>query len=106
VNRTFFDIVAESGISFTAVEKSNFPLPSLGPVLHKLSIDLHHGSGFFVLRGLQSSKYSREDNIFIYLGVSSYVGSRRGRINPRGEMICKSSLAFKMTCKITHLQPT
>lgn len=31
------------------------------------------------MRGLQPDKYSIEDNIIIYTGVSSYIGSVRGR---------------------------
>lgn len=79
--------VKERKIEYPALCKHNFILPSLGPVLQRLSFDLHNGKGFFVLRGLQPSKYSREDNIIIYLGLSSWVGPRRGRVNPRGDMI-------------------
>jgi len=32
-----------------------------------------------VLRGLQVEKYTREENVIIYAGVSSHVASRRGR---------------------------
>jgi hypothetical protein len=32
-----------------------------------------------VLHGLQVHRYSREENIIIYTGVSSYIGSIRGR---------------------------
>ncbi|CAO2649321.1 Nn.00g067060.m01.CDS01 [Neocucurbitaria sp. VM-36] len=79
--------VKENGISFSAVDTHNFVLQGLGPVLMKLSVKLHQGIGFFVLKGLEPATYSREDNIIIYLGVSSYIGSRRGRVNPRGDMI-------------------
>ncbi|KAJ5937919.1 hypothetical protein N7454_004261 [Penicillium verhagenii] len=72
--------------SFKALEKplghiseSTFPLPNLRPVLRDLSSELHKGRGFFVLRGLRIDSYSREDNVIIYTGVSSHVGSIRGR---------------------------
>lgn len=40
---------------------------------------MQSGRGFFVLRGLKPDNYSIEDNIIIYTGVSSYIGSVRGR---------------------------
>lgn len=40
---------------------------------------MQSGRGFFVLRGLTPDKYSIEDNIIIYTGVSSYIGPIRGR---------------------------
>ena len=43
-----------------------------------LSRELHTGRGFFVLKTIPVDSYSREDNILIYAGVSSYVGNRRG----------------------------
>jgi len=57
---------------------STFPLPNLGPVLRGLSNELHNGRGFFVLRTIPVDNYSREDNVLIYAGVSSYVGELRG----------------------------
>ncbi|CAG9954286.1 unnamed protein product [Clonostachys rosea f. rosea IK726] len=36
-------------------------------------------TGFFVIRGLDVDKYTREENIIIYTGVSSHIGSIRGR---------------------------
>ncbi|KAJ5806550.1 uncharacterized protein N7503_004152 [Penicillium pulvis] len=72
--------------SFKALEKPlgyinefTFPLPSLRPTLRDLSKELHNGRGFFVLRGLRIDNYPREDNVIIYTGVSSHVGSIRGR---------------------------
>jgi hypothetical protein len=53
-------------------------LPKLGPVLRGLSKELHDGRGFFVLRTIPIDNYSREDNIVIYAGLSSYVGELRG----------------------------
>jgi hypothetical protein len=47
--------------------------------LRRLSAELHTGHGFFVLRGLQVDKYTREENIIIYAGVSAHVASQRGR---------------------------
>ena len=43
-----------------------------------LARELHTGRGFFVLKTIPVDSYSREDNILIYAGVSSYVGNKRG----------------------------
>lgn len=64
---------------FGYINQTTFPLPTLRPVLRDLSKELHNGRGFFVLRGLRIDRYSREDNIIIYTGVSSHIGSIRGR---------------------------
>lgn len=72
------------GKSFGYISADTFPLPTLGPILRNLSKELHTGRGFFVLRTIPVDKYSREDNVLIYAGVSSYVGSRRG-VQERGE---------------------
>ena len=48
-------------------------------MLRREAKTLQSGRGFFVLRGLQVDKYSREENIIMYTGVSSYIGSIRGR---------------------------
>ena len=61
------------------ISRSTFPLPTLSPLLREEARQLHSGRGFFVLRGLQPDKYSIEENIIIYAGVSSYIGSIRGR---------------------------
>ena len=60
------------------VSPSTFPLPNVGPVLRGLSNELHNGRGFFVLRTIPVDNYSREDNVLIYSGISSYVGELRG----------------------------
>lgn len=60
------------------ISQSTFPLPTLGSVLSGISRELHTGRGFSVLRGIPVASYSREDNVIIYAGVSSYVGELRG----------------------------
>jgi hypothetical protein len=71
---------------FPALEKplgfispSTFPLPTLLSVLRLTSYNIHFGRGFAVLRGLDVDSYSREENIIIYAGISSHIGSIRGR---------------------------
>ncbi|KAG0647273.1 Satratoxin biosynthesis SC3 cluster 17 [Hyphodiscus hymeniophilus] len=61
------------------VNQTSFPLPKPSPLLRQYARDPQSGRGFFVLRGLQPDKYNIEDNIIIHSGVSSYIGSIRGR---------------------------
>jgi len=65
------------------INQTTFPLPALHSVLREHAKELQSGRGFFVLRGLQVDKYSVEDNITIYAGVSSHIGNVRGRQDSR-----------------------
>ncbi|KAL1959403.1 hypothetical protein VTO42DRAFT_2206 [Malbranchea cinnamomea] len=61
------------------VNQGTFPLPNLHSTLRAISDELHNGHGFKVIRGLPVDKYSREENIIIYVGVSSHIAPLRGR---------------------------
>lgn len=76
-----------SGLDLENINQFTFPLPKLGPALEDLTHQVHEGCGFAVLRGLQPWTYSKEENIIIYLGLSSYIGERRGRQNLAGSKL-------------------
>ncbi|KAK7035824.1 Clavaminate synthase-like protein [Favolaschia claudopus] len=61
------------------INKETFPLPTLSAELWKLAEVLYNGRGFFVLREIPIDKYSRRELAIIYAGLSSHVGSGRGR---------------------------
>lgn len=61
----------------------------LGPKLRALSLRVHEGEGFFVLRGLQPWKYRRIENTIAFTGISSYIGNRRGVQSPGGPVMSK-----------------
>ncbi|RGP76569.1 hypothetical protein FLONG3_5231 [Fusarium longipes] len=61
------------------ISQETFPLPKTHDELRRLSRELHYGHGFFVLRGLDVDRYTREENIIIYAGISSHVTTVRGR---------------------------
>lgn len=75
------------GVHFGHISPETFPLPTLGTALVNLSHELHFGRGFFVLRTIPVDSYSRADNVLIYAGVSSYVGSQRGLQNVGGGVL-------------------
>jgi len=59
--------------------------------LSNLCADVYEGRGFAILRGLDPDAYSVEDLTVVYLGVSSYIGERRGKQDQRGSMLSKIS---------------
>lgn len=61
------------------ITKDTFPLPTLHGELRRLSHELHFGHGFFVLRGLDVDRYTREENVVIYAGLSAHIAPQRGR---------------------------
>ncbi|EFX00433.1 taurine catabolism dioxygenase family protein [Grosmannia clavigera kw1407] len=71
----------------SSVKRDTFPLPNLGPRLKKLCSGVYNKKGFCILRGLSPKSYSREDNVIIYLGISSYFGEQRARQYPDGSSI-------------------
>ncbi|RAR15140.1 hypothetical protein DDE83_001578 [Stemphylium lycopersici] len=60
------------------IMQETFPLPNLHAKLHRLSHELHFGHVVFVLCGLDVVRYTREENVIIYTGVSSHISSIRG----------------------------
>ena len=69
------------------VKCKTFPLPHLGLKLRQVAETLHSGIGFTVLRGLDPNRYSKLDNILIYLGVTSYIAETRGVQDSSGNML-------------------
>ena len=78
------------GIDGDAVGRENFPLPTLAAYLDRASHNIHEGTGFSILRGLDLSSYTPEDQLVVFLGLASYIGDIRGVQDKRGTMICRS----------------
>ncbi|KAE8333800.1 hypothetical protein BDV39DRAFT_188167 [Aspergillus sergii] len=62
-----------------ALNPSTFPLPGLSLILRSVSGNLHSGYGFTLIRGVPVERYTREENMIIYVGISSHIGAMRGR---------------------------
>lgn len=64
-----------TGKPFSEISKDTFSLPTAGPHLKELT-EKHvvDGRGFIVVRGIDPDKYTRQQNIILYTGVSTYVG--------------------------------
>ncbi|KAK8079279.1 hypothetical protein PG994_003086 [Apiospora phragmitis] len=74
------------GMHGDQVLRELFPLPGLESRLDRCALEVHNGTGLCVIRGLES-KYSVEDYMTIYLGISSYIGNRRGLQDAKGSML-------------------
>jgi hypothetical protein len=55
----------------------NFPLPTLGPKIRKLSVLLAKEQPYFLIRGLKPQWFSKFKNVIVYIGIASHVGTRR-----------------------------
>ncbi|KAF7305190.1 Clavaminate synthase-like protein [Mycena kentingensis (nom. inval.)] len=69
------------------ISRETFPLPTLSAELWKLAEVLYNGRGFFVLREIPVDKYSRRDLAIVYAGISSHVGSGRGKQDGSGAVL-------------------
>lgn len=79
------------GLDGSKVSNKNFELPSLGKKLLQLSLDIHDGRGFSVIRGLNPADFSVEDLTLAYMGVSAHIADKRGRQDRKGNMLGMSS---------------
>ncbi|CAH0051838.1 unnamed protein product [Clonostachys solani] len=69
----------KSGKPLGEISRETFPLGPLHSTLRSISRELHSGHGFKVVRGVPVDRYTREENIIVYVGLASHVASIRGR---------------------------
>jgi hypothetical protein len=50
-------------------------------------MEVHHGRGFSLIRGLSPSDFSAADLTIIYLGIQSYVANQQGQQDEKGNML-------------------
>lgn len=67
--------VKESGLSFPAFNKEDFPIHELAPVLAQYAEEMENGKGFFLLSGLPVERYSEEDLDIFYYGLGLHMGT-------------------------------
>ncbi|KAK3115809.1 hypothetical protein LTR53_004486 [Teratosphaeriaceae sp. CCFEE 6253] len=60
------------GLDGSEIDSSNFPLPATHKFLQGIAREVHEGRGFAVLRGLNARRFNIEDNILLFLGLSSH----------------------------------
>ncbi|OZJ03065.1 hypothetical protein BZG36_03785 [Bifiguratus adelaidae] len=65
-----------SGEPLIKITRELFPLPTVSKLLGEHKDELLNGQGVTLLRGLPIHKYTREDQIAIFMGLGSYLGHR------------------------------
>jgi len=75
-----------SGAPLSAISPGEFPLPTLGPVLHRILAELLEGRGFVLLRGLPVGGWTREEQAIAYMGIGAWLGRPRSQ-NAKGHLL-------------------
>jgi hypothetical protein len=69
---------AETGLARGHISKNTFKLPQpLSEKLQNISTNVYNGTGFTVLRGIEPERYTEEENLLMFLGLSSHVAPER-----------------------------
>ncbi|KAL7628687.1 hypothetical protein AAE478_000202 [Parahypoxylon ruwenzoriense] len=84
------------------VNRGNFPLPTLGPKLDKLSQDIYNGTGLCVVRGINPEEYSVEDLTIVWLGIQAYIADQRGCQDHKGNMLVHIVADSSSEIKLGH----
>lgn len=64
-------------LPLAAVDRTNFPLPTVGKLLRSLAHNIYKGTGLGLLRGFPIQDYGKEEQIRIFLGINAWVGDER-----------------------------
>lgn len=72
--------------ALTSLAASEFPLPTLGPLLAEMKTELLSGRGFALVRGLPIEGYSPTQCAAIFMGVGAHLGNARSQ-NAKGHVL-------------------
>jgi hypothetical protein len=72
---------------------NNFQLATFAGKLRQSAVEVHSGRGFVNIRGAELDRYSPEDSVIIFLGLSSYIGEKRAKQDDQGNMLMHTSNA-------------
>jgi hypothetical protein len=75
-----------AGADIARLRREQFPLPTLGPLLDRLRIELLDGRGFVLLRGLPIERCSRLEAATLFIGIGAWLGHARSQ-NARGHVL-------------------
>ncbi|KAI0597496.1 hypothetical protein F4775DRAFT_255975 [Biscogniauxia sp. FL1348] len=71
-----------------SIGPETFPLPDdLSRRLKRISDDCHKGRGFGILRGLRPERFTDEEGILLFAGISSHVAPERGFQDVNRELV-------------------
>lgn len=76
------------------ISRDTFQLPSsLQRMLSNVKRDVYEGAGYGIIKGIDPTEYSAEDNLLLYLGIIDYIGPIRGVQNRHGDIITHVTVA-------------
>ena len=75
-----------AGRDIASITRTDFPLPTFGPVLDRMRDELLNGRGFVLLRGLPVEGRPIAESAAAYWGIGSYIGSARSQ-NAKGHVL-------------------
>ncbi len=78
--------IAERNIDLIAIRKEDFPLPTFGARLARITGDVLEGRGFALIRGLDIARYDIREAAIAFLGIGSHIGSARSQ-NANGHIL-------------------
>ncbi|MEM1122543.1 MAG: TauD/TfdA family dioxygenase, partial [Bacteroidota bacterium] len=76
----------QNGKTIGAMTREDFQLPNLGKKLTQLKVQLIHGIGFFLLKGLPIEHYSEKEAATIFFGIGTHIGNVRSQ-NAQGHVL-------------------
>ena len=78
--------VERRGLAWHAIERADFPLPSMSGLFAEIAGELENGSGMLKLRGLPVARYSEDQLRKLYFGIGANLGTPVYQ-NRRGELM-------------------
>ena len=66
--------IQAKGLEVIDINRANFPLPRLEPVLDEVRRELLEGRGFVLLRGIPVDQYTTEEAAMVYYGLGTHLG--------------------------------
>jgi hypothetical protein len=78
--------VGERGLSWRAITRADFPLPTVSAALARVADQLEHGRGIVLLRGLPVARYTDDALRALAWGLGTHLGTARHQ-NAHGELI-------------------
>ena len=75
-----------SSIDLTSINTEDFPLPTLGPRLRRLTDEVISGRGFVLIKALPVERWTKREAALAFLGIGVHLGNLRMQ-NAEGHML-------------------
>ncbi len=66
-----------SSADFTSINAGDFPLPTLGPRLRRLLVEVLNGRGFVLIKALPVERWTAREAAIAFLGIGIHLGNLR-----------------------------